>query len=160
MDEKHTKLPIPINDGDYSLVVEPPDYCLPTHHLWKYSKSYAERVCDYLLNGKSLTKICKIKGMPSYSTLCYWRSNNVDFDNMIKKSKQYRAEQFRDRIEEEIDEHLEKDEVAQAKLKFDKLKYLAAVDDQETYGKSTGNSSGDNNIQVVINTGINRNTQE
>jgi hypothetical protein len=154
--EKNTNLPTIVPSGDSSSVVEPPNYAQPPVIFWKYSRAFAERVCDYLMNGKSLTKICKLQGMPSYSTICYWRANNVDFDNMLKKAKQFRAEQFRDLIEDSLAEAIDKDDIPAAKLAFDKLKYLASVDDPDTFGKKTNNGGGDTNIQVVIDTGIRR----
>lgn len=137
--------------------VDAPFNATPVAPLWTYSREFAERVVHHIIAGKSLSKISKLDGYPSYETICYWRANNVDFDNAIKKAKQCRAEIYRDLIEDSIIEDLElaPEQIAAAKLKYDKLKYLASVDDPTTFGKQSA-GGGDTNVQVIIDTGINR----
>ena len=78
------------------------------------------------------------------------------FDEAVKKARAIRAETYHDRIAESIaeDEGLDWKEVPRAKMTFDKLKWLAAVNDPKTFAASKSEKTAVSAGQVIIDTGI------
>ena len=135
---------------------------LPTtgsKRIWNYSRAFAEVICQKIAEGLTFRELCTTQGFPSYGVLARWRSEHEDFDEALKQARKMRAEKYHDMIEEDVadDQSVDKDEVAGRKLKMERLKWLASVNDPETYGNKT-KISGDSSapLQIVVATGINR----
>jgi len=123
--------------------------------IWKYTPKWGELICELIAEGNSLVKICKMSGMPTYSAIARWRSQDNDFGAAYDKARVMRAEIMHDTIMDEVDELLDKDDVPAAKLKFDKLKYLAGVNDPDRFGNKLKHSGDEKQpIKFVIDTGI------
>jgi hypothetical protein len=81
-------------------------------------------------------------------------------------ARTFRAEMFHDKMVDEVDEidgNLDKDEIANKKLKIDSLKWLTEKNDQKRYGaakKIESGNAGEALIKIVVNTGINRDNTE
>lgn len=58
------------------------------------------RICEEMIGGKSLAKVCELDGMPSVRAVLYWRAKIPEFDKMYRIAQQERAEAY---IEEIID---------------------------------------------------------
>lgn len=127
--------------------------------VWTYSRSYGQMICDFIAEGKTLTKLSKMPGMPSLGTLARWRAENPDFNEAYLMAKKMRAEANNDKILESIEEdaEIDKDFVPAARLKLDKLKHVTAVDNPEEFGNRT-KISGDKAapLQLIVDTGIDR----
>lgn len=54
----------------------------------KYTKELADKICDLLAEGKSLTQISRMKGMPSRNAIWKWQDRYPDFGD---RSVQARA---------------------------------------------------------------------
>lgn len=131
--------------------------------VWNYNKRIADIVIERMLSGDTLTKICATDGFPSYAVLSRWRLENEDFAKAIEQARSFRAEQFHDKIVDASDdlgtESLSKDEVVQKKAQIDTLKWLAEKNDSKRYGgKDKTESAGAINVKIVVNTGIDRQT--
>lgn len=44
-----------------------------------YSDELIDSICERIMMGESLNRICKDKAMPSYRTVCYWLRDKPDF---------------------------------------------------------------------------------
>lgn len=146
---------------------------VPAVKIWKYHESYAYVICEKIAEGMTFKQLAKLPGMPSIATIAIWRSEHEEFDKAIKTARKMRAEGYHDEIVEdlktefvdpdtgevkEIDEsRLNKDAVPARKLKLDRLKYLASVNDPDTYGTRT-KVSGDASapLEIKVSTGITR----
>lgn len=58
----------------------------------------AERICDELMEGKSLVKICEAEGMPHRVTVVKWMRNNAEFATKCAYARAEQAELMDDRI--------------------------------------------------------------
>ena len=127
--------------------------------IWVYSKAYGEIICQKVVEGLTFSAICSLPGFPTVATLARWRVENSDFDDAVKESRKMRAEMYHDQIAKDInsDEEASKEDIAARKLKMDRLKWLASVNDPETFGTRT-KISGDSSapLRLVVSTGINR----
>jgi hypothetical protein len=135
--------------------VEGPELIVRTPAI--YTDHLADTICELLASGESITSICKMKGFPSYAQLARWRSHYAAFGEAFDKARAMRAEIMHDRILDELDDSLSPEDVSVAKLKFDKLKYLASVNDPDRFGNRVKHSGDkDQPLQFVIDTGIRR----
>jgi hypothetical protein len=122
-----------------------------------YSEHMAQTICELIAGGASISAICAMDGFPSYSQLARWRVRYPDFGREYDVARSMRAEVMHDRILETIGESIDADDVAVAKLEFDKLKYLASVNDPDRFGNRVKHSGDkDQPLQFIIDTGIRR----
>lgn len=68
---------------------------------------------------------------PTYTQLLI---KDADFREQVENAKRSRADIFYEKIVDSVDEQLLKEEVPAAKLRFEKLQYLAATDNPDKYG--------------------------
>jgi hypothetical protein len=64
----------------------------------KYSKELAELICDKLVEGKSLIRICREDGMPSTVTVYAWLKTNKEFLNKYSLAREIQADTLADEI--------------------------------------------------------------
>lgn len=74
---------------------------------------------------------------PTYTQLLI---KDPDFKEQVEQAKKARADIFYEKIVDSVDEDIEKAEVPAAKLRFEKLKYAAAVDNPDKYGEKSKHS--------------------
>lgn len=152
-------------DGYKTIMVEGEQVIVPTGMSvdnykpgkHKYNKVIGDIIAQKIMEGETLTKICKRPGYPNYSTVSRWRAQHEEFDKLYNQAKIARAEAMHDKAMEELDdvESMTKDELAAAKLKIDTFKWSASVNDAKTFGnKKDDNQIGGGAIQIVVNTGI------
>jgi hypothetical protein len=103
----------------------------------------------------SLTSICKLPGFPSYATLCRWKKINPGIVAQLDEARRDRAEAMRDKLYETM-EQMDEDNLDSSKARIDALKYLAGVDDKQKYGNAKQELVASGPMQIIINTGINR----
>lgn len=137
------------------LIYAPDGKRLP--RVWEYTKQWGEHICELIISGDTITQICKREGYPPYHAVARWRALNEDFGAAYDAARAMRAELLTDLIMEEIDHIPDKESVPGEKLRFDKLKHLAAVGDPDRFGNKVKHS-GDSNqpIKFVIDTGFGR----
>lgn len=126
------------------------------HSQMPYDEHLAKVIVSAITEGHTLSAISKQKNMPSAGTIGRWRVENPEFDDAIIKARKIRAETYHDRIADSIaeDESLDWKEVPRAKMSFEKLKWLAAVNDPKTFAASKSEKSAISAGQVIIDTGI------
>lgn len=117
-------------------------------------------ILDMIAEGKDESEACKAVGIRR-GTLVQWMIKYPEFDNAMKEAKKMRADTYRSKVQESLfDEsgdlvYLSKEDVPGQKLNFDKLKWLAEMDNPEKYGARIKHE-GDviSPVQIVIDTGI------
>lgn len=57
------------------------------------------KVCDLLIEGKSLRKICKDKDMPNIVTIIRWMNAEDDIANTIARAREFQADVLYDDIQ-------------------------------------------------------------
>lgn len=124
---------------------------------YKYSQDFCDLVCQLLREGMTLTAICKMEGFPSYSTVCRWKKQNQEFNELLEEAKKDRAEVFMDKIitiaDNSMDGKIDKDGVTAMRLATDGFEKAASAGDPATYGKAKDQQVRIENL-IMINTGI------
>ena len=118
---------------------------------WVYCPSVVDNIVQTMIEeGLSLSKVCAKDKFPSLAVLARWRATFPKVDIEISMARKMVAQQFHDQIIEELEDNELPD-----KLKFEKLKYLASVNDPDRYSTRT-KVSGDKDapVQIVVSTGI------
>lgn len=124
-------------------------------HNTVYNPAIIDLICQRIVDGMSLTEVCKLPNMPGYSVLCRWRRQEPWIEHALEQARRDRAEAMRDQA---LAEALAADEdnASAQRLKVDTLKWGASVD-HERYNPKTKVEATINTptvIQVV--TGIDR----
>ena len=121
---------------------------------YAYNKAIANVIIQKMIEGDSLTKISKLQGMPSYSIMVMWRKQNPEFDSAIDEMRKHRAEWVRDMVADNLDKVPDKEDIPGLKLQFDKIKWLAKVDNPELYSDKVLADSGQAPVKIIIETGV------
>ena len=106
--------------------------CRPTI----YSEELAQTICESLMVGMSLRKICELDDMPAISTVMQWlASNKSDFMEQYAHARQVQAEYLLDELIDIADdsskdyvivdgqERLDQEHIQRAKLRIDTRKW-------------------------------------
>jgi hypothetical protein len=127
---------------------------------YKYNPVVANVICQKIIDGGLITKICKEAGMPSYALVTRWRHEHPEFNEMYEMAVKARAEARHDEVLDTVSADkiamMGKDELAAARLRVDTLKWAAEKNDPTRFGKERSSSTGPGALQIVVNTGINR----
>ena len=121
----------------------------------EYSKYVVDLICEKIVEGQSLTKICQLKGYPTYAEFCRWKRQDPEIKKQLEEARRDRAEFLRDKIVD-FAENLSERDGDEIKTKIDTYKYLASVDDKQKFGNQKGEAQVVQPIQIVVNTGIQR----
>jgi hypothetical protein len=106
------------------------------YSYWTYSPITCDLVCRKIGEGKSLSAICRERGMPPLDAIFRWRRDHPEFDAQIREAKRMRAEYFEEKAIEAAEEAKESTAKA-SRLKFDAYSWGAEVNDRSQYGKQT-----------------------
>jgi hypothetical protein len=64
--------------------------------VWTYCPETVDALFERLVEGESLTGICRDATMPTYSTVYYWRRKFPEFDRVLRMAREIQAERFCD----------------------------------------------------------------
>lgn len=127
---------------------------------YKYSQLIADLICNKIMDGGLISKICKEAGMPPYSTIVRWRQQHPEFGEALEMARKARAEAMHDEVLDSVSDErialMSKDDIIAARLKVDTYKWAAEKNDPNKFGKERVGGSGPGAIQIIVNTGINR----
>jgi hypothetical protein len=112
-----------------------------------YSSEVAERICELIIEGVSLRKICEMEHMPSRRTVFYWLKDNEGFREQYQIARLIQVEYWAHEIIEIADdtsgdfiinEHGERvvdhENINRARLKIDARKWLMSKLHPQRYG--------------------------
>lgn len=63
-----------------------------------YTDELAAEICRRIVEGESLTRICKDEGMPNVSSVYLWLFKNKDFSNQYARAREDQADTYSDQI--------------------------------------------------------------
>ncbi len=130
---------------------------------WKFSPVTADVICQKIATGMTLSAICRMDGFPGMGIIARWRAEEEMFDEALGYAESARAERYVDKIVDSVDDTrgMDKDELPAEKLYFDKLKYLAKVNDRKKYGERDQKvTAGGGNVTIQLHTGIDRGMEQ
>lgn len=113
-----------------------------------YCTVTCEHICRFISEGKTLSLVARIEGMPPVHTIFAWQREYPEFRKQMKDARTARAEYFADKAIDTAEESKES-RVQSDRLKTDTYKWAAEVNDRDTYGKQT-KMSGEGLAQVLI----------
>ena len=133
---------------------------LPTVRL-KYNLPTASAIISKLLEGKTITSICKHESMPPIAAVYRWRRQHPDFDEKINEARRFAAEIMHDKVLDLADETTCKEDVHVNEFKSKQWKWSAEKNDPEKFGTRT-KIVGDPNqpLGIILDTGIRRNEDD
>jgi hypothetical protein len=102
------------------------------------TSAMARRICTLLMEGKSLRAVCRMKGMPSLSTVMAWCSEDPSFAQQYAFACQVRAEALADEILDIADDPTTDwtnyENIRRARLMIDIRKWMFARMAPKRYG--------------------------
>ena len=124
----------------------------------EFSPVIIDLMCQEVLDGKGISEICKIPGMPTYTLLCRWRREHPWVEDALARARKDRGEVFRDKAVKEADlATSNKDPLGASNLRVETYKWAAAVDEPERYSpRSKVEAQVSAPTQIIIHTGIDR----
>lgn len=130
-------------------------------HGIEFSPFIIDVICQKIVEGpvSSLSKICKMPGMPSYTSLMKWRRANPWIDEQLEKARYDRAEVLRDEALDHAMEATNKDNAPAAGLKYEAKRWAAGIDNTKYSPKSKVDVAISQPTIIQVVTGIDRETQ-
>ena len=136
-----------------------------------YSDELAQTICESLMVGMSLRKICELDDMPAISTVMQWlASNKSDFMEQYAHARQVQAEYLLDELIDIADdssndyeivngeERLNQEHIQRAKLRIDTRKWNIEKLAPKRYGnkQQIDNTSSDGSMTPTAATDYSR----
>lgn len=98
-----------------------------------YSEDLADKICELILSGMSLARICKLDGMPEPASIYRWFRKYPEFCENYKRAKEDQADYFAEDIID-IADLASPEDVQVAKLRVDTRKWVASKFKPKKYG--------------------------
>jgi hypothetical protein len=111
----------------------------------KYRPKLADKVCQGLVEGKSLREICRQEGMPARSTIVTWLALHPEFKSKYDLARQSQADLMDDMILETANKCTEQD-YQSARVRINAYQWRASRLQPKQYGDRI---NLDTNIQVT-----------
>jgi hypothetical protein len=118
--------------------------------MWEYTQELADKICERLMEGESMVKICKSQGMPSRSTILRWMNDLPEFEAKCARARVMQADLMDDLILD-IAENCDEENYQSSKVKLSAYQWRASKLAPKKYGdslKHTGEDGGA--IQFVV----------
>ena len=129
-----------------------------------YTDELSVLICERIVNGESLSAICRDEGMPSPSIIYRWMRENEEFCHRYTRAREDQADTLADEIldiaDENIDDFIVDDEgnkrpnpdtVQRSKLRVEARKWIAAKLKPKKYGEKIDHNIGgqkDNPVRI------------
>lgn len=120
-----------------------------------YNPAVVDLICQRIVDGMSLTDVCKLPGMPSYAVLCRWKRQEAWIEGALDQARRDRAEALRDQAVEEA-MAADEDNAVPQRLKVDTLKWAAGTDHERYNPKSKVDMTVTAPTQIIVQTGVDR----
>lgn len=129
-----------------------------------YTQELADLICERLVEGESLRKICLSDDMPSAALVCRWLGEHDEFREQYARAREAQADTLADEILDIADdgsndfmgedEKYNGDAVQRSKLRVDARKWLAAKMLPKKYGDKIDVTTGGDKIDRMDETSV------
>ncbi len=99
----------------------------------EYDQKIGDAICVHLVNGKSLSEICRRKGMPSKDTVYKWIRQHPSFADVSARAREDQGDTYADRVLE-LEKRVTAANAQAMKVRIDALKWAAGVRRPRRYG--------------------------
>jgi hypothetical protein len=113
-----------------------------------YSEKLIDKICEDIGNGLSIRKIAEKEGMPSFSTMMRWLSEEGKeyYQNQYARAREVQADYYVDQIMEKAEKCLPvTEEIQKARLEIDSIKWIAGKLKPKKYGDKMHLAGDDEN---------------
>ena len=100
-----------------------------------FTQAKADKICNLLVEGKSLRKICKADDLPACSTVFKWLIENKEFSEQYAYARELQADTLFDEILDIADQG--SGDVQRARLRIDTRKWMVGKLRPKKYGESS-----------------------
>ncbi len=114
----------------------------------KYTVALADKICESLAFGKSLLKICDMKGMPTYRSVMRWVIKHEEFCHKYEVARKVQRERWADEIIDIPDDS--RGDVQRARLRVDSRKWVLARLEPRKYGDKLDVASGGEKLALLL----------
>lgn len=101
----------------------------------EFTQEMADRICNWLMEGKSLRSFCREPNTPDISTVFRWISKNNDFYNQYARAREVQAEvhvdMMMDIAETDVNDNIQ---LRQNELRIDTIKWTSSKIKPKKYG--------------------------
>ncbi len=98
-----------------------------------YTVELGEQICERLMDGESLVKICSSESMPSRSTVMRWQNSDPDFEAKCARARLMQADLMDDKILDEANA-CDEDNYQAAKVRISAYQWRASKLAPKKYG--------------------------
>jgi hypothetical protein len=98
-----------------------------------FTPKIAAEICDQIIEGKSLIKICEQDDMPGRRTILTWLDTNEDFQRQYARARELQADTMAEMILDEA-KSVTNETAQAARVKIDALKWRASKLLPKRYG--------------------------
>lgn len=129
-----------------------------------FSQKLADVICERLIEGESLRRICLDDKMPNAGTVCRWLGENEAFREQYALAREAQADTLADEILDIADdgsndymgddEKYNGDAVQRSKLRVDARKWVAAKLKPKKYGDRIDVTSGNEPLRELDETAV------
>lgn len=105
----------------------------------EFDQEIADRLCEWLAEGKSLNKFCAIEGNPAQTTIRRWRESNPEFRSQYAQARIDQYYVYADQIIDISDK--EDGDVMRDRLRVDSRKWLLSKRIPHEFGDRVSEAS-------------------
>lgn len=127
---------------------------LRSRKSWAFSWVIADLIAQRILNGEKLTVICKDPEMPDYQTICRWRAENSEFNNMVDQAMRDAAQLCFDEVMNLVDTIVDEDTAKIAAAKAALLKWGAERSNPDKFAPKRSEIKFGAAVNLIIDTGV------
>ena len=120
-----------------------------------YSPELAKEICERVIQGTSIPKLCEEEGMPHRSTIWQWMQDNAEFSNILARARKARAHFSVEQMIDIADEATPEDWQVK-RLKIESIKTYAKLADPETYGDKIAHTGAGGKPLIPDNSDVNQ----
>lgn len=134
---------------------------VPGQRKIPYNDVIVSLIVEKIIGGMTLTKLCNLPGMPSYSVIAGWKKKYPEFNERIEDAYKERASYLAELATEELlglelGTH-DSEDASVVRTKSDGLFKAASYGNREKFGSQTKvTGTVTTAVQLIVNTGINR----
>lgn len=105
--------------------------------IYPFSQITCDHICRFVSEGKTLTDIGKMLGLPPTHVIAKWAREVPEFKAQLVEAKKLRAEFRADQVVAIANQKISEKRAPGERLRADVLKWAAEMDDRATFGKQT-----------------------
>jgi len=118
----------------------------------EFNQAVADRICEHLINGKSLRRICLYKDMPSLTIVMKWLRENPSFQQQYARAREEQADGYADELME-LGKQATAENAHAIRVRVDIIKWICSKLKPRAYGDRLELGGQAATVNVAVNSG-------